>query len=208
MITGGDSYFINHHEEEITDGSGYMDDGYQLIIPNTIGWHSIAISYPIDSNIFSGSFTDRADMDGCIVEMIVAGKNVLTGALIADANIGDTEIFVSPTVLQYAKKGYFFEITDGVNSNVLGRVLSVDINTNKVTIETPLDNNFLAASPTYVLQTIYYVKNRHLSGTNRDIEISGSTHSSFLTANTPIYIYIYNFENVSKKLNFALEVFQ
>jgi len=209
MISGGEpSYFINHHDQEIDDGSGYMDDGFQFIIPASIGWHFTSVSYPIDTNIFSGSFTDRSDMDGCIVEMIVGGKNTLIGALTSDASIGDVEISVSPTVIQYTKKGYFLEITDGVNTNVLGRVLSIDVDSSKVTIDKPLTDDFSASSPTYVLQSIYYVKNRYLSGTNRDIEISGSTHSSFLPKNTVIHVYIYNFEAVEKKLNFSLEVFQ
>lgn len=69
------------------------------------------------------------------------------------------EIAVSSTVVNYTFIGYYIKLNDGTNIDDVGRVLSVNKNTNKIYVEFNPIHSFNAATPTYVLQTIYILKN-------------------------------------------------
>lgn len=68
------------------------------------------------------------------------------GAIVADVSIGDTVIYVSPDVFTYAYKGpCLASLSDGVNSEPLGRIKSLNPEASTVTVETPSTQAFTAA---------------------------------------------------------------
>ena len=72
------------------------------------------------------------------------------------------EISVQQTVMDNCYVGYCFKLFDGVNNNNVGHVIFKDNVNNKIYVEKNLTNTFLASSPTYIQQTIYYLENYHL----------------------------------------------
>lgn len=90
--------------------------------------------------------------------------NRTIGVLTADCNIGDTEITVSSTVIQYIKTGFLCKITDGVNISDLGLVINVDYKLNQISVETPLTSAFLASSPTYINMSVRFLGPHDLGG--------------------------------------------
>jgi len=68
------------------------------------------------------------------------------------------ELFVSSTVIIYTSTGYWISLYDGVNTNILGHVISVDKLNNKIYMSQNPSNSFSYTTPTYVLQTVYLTK--------------------------------------------------
>lgn len=85
------------------------------------------------------------DMVGDVVSVYVA-KDTVIGLLTANAASGSTTVNVSPSVFNYLVKGLEVSITDGVNTNTLGRATALDASAGTVTFETATTNNFLAGS--------------------------------------------------------------
>lgn len=67
-------------------------------------------------------------------------------------------VTVSPTVITYTQVGYYIKLVAGATSEELGRVLYIDSNNNKIYLEKNSTNTFSPASPTYVQQTAYLIK--------------------------------------------------
>ncbi len=55
---------------------------------------------------------------------VVADPEVTIGTLTANANIGETVLNVSSTVTDNAIKGMDVQLTDGVNTEELGRIIT------------------------------------------------------------------------------------
>lgn len=73
-------------------------------------------------------------------------------------------ISVSQTVIDNTCAGKYIKLDDGVNADVVDKVVSVDITNDKIYVETNLTNSFLAATPTYIKQTTYIMKDFELGG--------------------------------------------
>lgn len=68
------------------------------------------------------------------------------------------EIPVSQTVIDNVAVGYNIKMADGTNSDDMGRVLSVDTVNNKIYVENNAVNTFASATPTYIKQSVYSIK--------------------------------------------------
>ena len=67
-------------------------------------------------------------------------------------------LLVSSTVIDYVLIGYYIRLTDGVNADDVGRVISIDAESSIIYVENNLTNSYSPASPTYVQQTVYFIK--------------------------------------------------
>lgn len=69
------------------------------------------------------------------------------------------ELSVSQTVIDNTEVGFFIKLFNGVTTNDTKRVLSKDTVNNKIYVESNLTDTFLAASPTYIQQSVYFMYN-------------------------------------------------
>jgi hypothetical protein len=83
------------------------------------------------------------------------GKDSIIGVLVGNVFTGNTSIMVSNTVIQNIYIGYYLSITDGINTNMLGEVLS--ITDNILTFSGTITNNFLVGN--YVRMSVKPVDN-------------------------------------------------
>jgi len=83
-------------------------------------------SWPIPVSLKSGTIGVSEDMLGDELSVHVA-PNTLIGAIIQPLNIGDTSIYVSPTVLQNIKRGYYIGLYQAGSTGIeIAQVLSID----------------------------------------------------------------------------------
>lgn len=113
------------------------------------------------------------------------------------------QLNVSPTVIEHSEIGFHLKITDGVNSDDLGAIIYKDSNT--VYTEFAPTNTYSAASPTYVMMTVYVLKD-HQAGhpTNHTVGDSkiGGTH---VPANTIVYVTYKNNHNATQTLSGSVD---
>lgn len=124
------------------------------IIPSGITSEDYVWPYPI--SVLDFSFVTSTENKGDNIEIIVAPDTVI-GALGADANINDTELSVTSTVVENLMIGYRVEITDGINTEDLGWCTNINKNDYKITVQNPLTNAYSFTSPTYIKMSIYVV---------------------------------------------------
>jgi hypothetical protein len=74
------------------------------------------------------------------------------------------EINVEQTVIDNVAIGFYVSLFNGPNTDDLGRVLGVDKVNNKIYMETDPTNSYLAATPTYVRQSVRPIVDYELSG--------------------------------------------
>lgn len=86
-------------------------------------------------------------------------RNATIGALTASSAIGATTFSVSPTVIANALLGFEVRLTNGITTEELGQIKSIDKAANTITVSTAAVNAFSAASPTYVQFSVRPVKN-------------------------------------------------
>lgn len=102
----------------------------------------------------------------------------------------NTELSVSPTVATADPRGilgYEYRITDGVNADTVGRVISYT--SDKLYVEHSPTNSYSAASPTYVQMTIRVIKDEEMPGIDGQFNIGVSKiGATSVPANTPVYV--------------------
>ena len=110
------------------------------------------------------------------------------------------ELNVSASVVNNTLFGFGINLFDGVNSDNMGRVLKVDKEHSKIYVETHDVNDFLAISPTYVRQSIFYVKDWVLGNGPCDI-YENKISVCYLPPDTTITAYYKNNGNATKTFN-------
>jgi len=104
-------------------------------------------------------FVTTGDMMGDTLNLFVAPETVV-GALTQNVGIGDTVLHVSDSVLAIVAPGAFLiDLTDGVQTQSMGRVRSVDKAAKTLTVESAAVHNFGAATPTYVRFWVQMMRN-------------------------------------------------
>jgi len=153
---------------------------------------------------------------------VIAAPDTVIGALAANANSGDSEIVVSPTVMSNLKIGYSVTITDGVHSETfmcggLDTVNSV-VKLRKIIVNSEpnpsLAYSYLAATPTTIMMSIPYTMTTSLTDPfviirgGRDYP-SGTVAfgTTMIPANTKFRIRYKNNGVTAKKLYLDLQLF-
>lgn len=159
------------------------------------------VSWKFDVGLISGVIGVSANMIGDEMEVHIA-PNTLIGAIIAPLSIGDEKIYVSPTVTENIKIGYYFGIYQPGNTGIeLGRI--VEKGSGYVVIDKP---STVDANPgTYVamcIKIIPYVYFNHSSVIEIGKEIPTAQR---IPKNTIIRINYKNNNSVAKKISFFLE---
>lgn len=123
------------------------------------------------------------------MDMIVA-PNTQIGVLAAPIAPDDTTVFLSTTPMAWTKMNVGFNVTisDGVNTDEMGRVLAIDRALGTLTMETPAVHAF-AASTTPVLISIYVNRGfKFFGNANRLVVGDGKIGGSFVPKNTVVRI--------------------
>lgn len=99
-----------------------------------------SITWPFDTDIWVFEIYATQEMVNDSIRVITS-PNTVIGVITTDANISDTILNVSPTVLQYAAVGYDIKITHGIVTQELGRVKNVNTSNSQITVETPISTS-------------------------------------------------------------------
>jgi len=160
--------------------------------------------WPFDIAIMSGTLGVSEDMVGDDFSVDI-GPNTLIGALIAPLSVGDTSIYVSPTVIDNIKKGFYFGLYNGGGSTgvELGQVTNIDGPNSCITLDNPVD---VSANPgTYVAMCAKLIPNLYIHTTNV-VEIGKDLPTGQrIPKNLPVRVHYNNNNGVSKKISFFIE---
>lgn len=171
-----------------TNGAGkgyYMFEGDKMDIVH--GPNTMDKIFPFDIRIFGFQFFAAADNHKDKLDVIIA-PDTIVGVLVANADIGATTFYVSPTVIQYMDIGHHLKLSNGVDVvNDCGLVIAKDAVASTITVRTPTTHAF-TGMVTYVMLNIYIVKNLHIMGTGTYNIGYGTGDSKIIPANTTIRI--------------------
>lgn len=147
-------------EETIQTGGNYRMESISLDVDaNTTGTKNII--WPYDVSILSSRIQSEDIHKNDIMNLYVA-PNTIIGTLTSDANIGDTVLNVSSSVLPILEVGYLITLTDGVNTEIVGDCINIDTENSQITISNPLTQSFSSSSPTYIQMSIHVLRNFEL----------------------------------------------
>jgi hypothetical protein len=182
--------FVSITEEDTPTGGHFVGTSYKMVCPVGESLHNYLFPTPITAlSITINTTTDNQDD---VFSTIVA-PNTTIGIVTVTTAVSDTIVNVSLTAIQNLKLGYYVTLTDNVNTNQCGRVVSIDTVNNRITVETPLTNIFLSSSPTYVKMSVHAI-HEHIIGPPGIYQI-GTTKigGSYVPANITIQVkYINN----------------
>lgn len=124
--------------------------------PNTTSHTDIIWEYPI--SVYALSFITEERHKNDIINIQLSPDTII-GAVAYPTAPGNKTFYVTDTVLLFINMGYHVKITDGVNQDDLGRVISIDKANSTITTEYACQNMYSPYSPTYVRMTIYFIEN-------------------------------------------------
>jgi len=169
-----------------------------LDISSNVGTSYHEVSWPFNIGLKSGTLYISEDMVGDEMSVKIA-PNTIIGALISNLNVGDTSIYVSPTVIQNIKYGQYVGLPQ--QNKELGRV--VTIGSNYLTFTPASDTSANAGSYigmcAKIIPYVYF-------NTSGKIEIGKTvTTANRIPANTKIRIEYTNNTGTAKKVSFFIE---
>jgi hypothetical protein len=119
---------------------------------------------------------------------------------------GNTTINVTSTVTDNLNSGYYVNITDGVNNDLLGEVIDINAISGNITVETAATNSFSPLSPTYVQMTVKIADCLCINvGGLRYAFAEKKLGGKYIPKNTPLYIHYTNNSGNAKTFTYHLE---
>jgi len=164
----------------------------------------IDFSWPYAISLMSGTLGVSEDMVGDDFQVDV-GPNTLIGALIAPLSVGDTSIYVSPTVLENIKIDFYFGLYNaGGDTGVeLGQIIARDDANNCLTLGQPSPESATAGS--YVAMCAKIIPNLYIHSMNV-VEIGKDVPTGQrIPKNLPVRVHYHNNNGVAKKISFFIE---
>jgi len=161
-------------------------------------------TWPYDIAIMSGTLGVSNDMLGDELSIDI-GPNTLVGALIAPLNVGDTSIYVSPTVLENIKKGFYIGLYNaGGDTGVeIAQVIDRDDANSKLMLGAPSDVSANAGS--YIAMCAKLIPNLYLHSIDK-IEIGKDLPTGQrIPKNLPVRVDYHNNNSLAKKISFFVE---
>jgi hypothetical protein len=197
--------------EEPTQGR-YMVKTIVLDIPLAVSGPettTINHSFPFPIGLIEVVFTTEEEMKGDELLADMA-EYTTVGLITEDVDIGVTAttdgISTNLTGMQNIYAGYKLRITDGVNTEDLGRVINVNKDECKIIVEDEPTNAYLSSSPTYLQITIPMTD--IIIGPPKIYTLGNSTlGSTYIPKNTVGKFTYTNNEGSAKKLYIDIEYF-
>lgn len=124
------------------------------------------ISFPHDTYIWTSEFMSDSSMVGDEFNIIVS-PNTTIGVITTPSLTGATTFSVSSTIFTsgYVTRGVDLSISDGTNTQILGRVSDMDTVNQTITVENPLVIDYNPGS--YLLLNVYIVRNQYIGAANK-----------------------------------------
>lgn len=195
---------VSIREEDIFTNGNYFTWGQYFTAPaNSTYDHTWVFQHP--STVLQVNFHTDASMTGDKVWVLV-NPNTLVGTITADVTAGDTVINVSQTVIDNVYPGYQFVLTDGLNLDDPGYIVAKDTVNNTVTINNPVTNNYLAASPTYVQIGRYYIWDMKFGPPGVHLVGDGKIGGTYIPAGTTALVRYQNNGGSPKDITFDVEM--
>jgi hypothetical protein len=183
-------------EEPVKTGGSYQSRTLACSVPASAGPHDFNFTFPHPISLLSADYTDESNMVNDRVDVEV-GPDVVVGVITADVAVDDTTITVDATSIANCKLGHRLKIDNGVTLDDLGRVTGKTSTT--LTFETPAQNIYLAAAPTYVKRTVRMVHDLQLTGSGMVYSIGTSKiGGSYIPAGIVIRVVYTNNDGTSK----------
>jgi len=205
IVDTRDSNIVNINQEDTTTGQHFLWDT-QTFTALANQTTSYSFSYPMNVSVIEAQYVSALENVGDSWSWIIA-PNTIVGAITWQVDVGNTIINVTSTVTDNIKVGYYVNLFDGVNTEDLGRVLSVDPVLGSITVETPSTQSFSAASPTYVRMNIYFMKDAVFGHPWLTVFGEGKIKSSFVPANTVVQVnYTNNDVATDKEITVYIEL--
>lgn len=143
---------------------------------------------------------------GDLVNTYVA-PNTIIGIITQNVTLGDTNIVVSDSVLQYLNIGYLLTISNGNQSINMGQCIDIKKDSKTIFCEKSANMNINSSNTSFVYMTIQNVKNMYFTQPETINLATKTIGSSFLPKNTKISIEYTNNSNTPKIFKFYLEMF-
>jgi hypothetical protein len=133
----------------------------------------------------------------------ISGENTTIGIITQVAEIGNTTINVSTSVIKYAYIGLYLRITDGVNESECARIIAIDPVALTVKFETALTYDFAQGS--YFQVSKYFVKNYKLISIGSHQMGSSKIGGGYVSLGVNGICRYTNTSNTTKKISFSIE---
>jgi hypothetical protein len=170
------------------------------------------VSYPFDMYIWQMSIAQIPANIGDQLTVAVAPDTVI-GYVTAECMSGTKLLYVSNTVIENITRGSEIGLTNGVNTEYPGRVITIDKVNGIVHMENDLTHTYAGPSgyipQTYVLVTIYPIRNITFDTAERLIIGNKGLKTRMIPANTPIRVIYYDntISTVAVKLYVLIEYY-
>jgi hypothetical protein len=194
---------VKIQEENTPTGGNFKTETRKMsVTANSTDTADYTFDIPIA--VYSIYFITTSDHEGDELKLAIAPDTTI-GVITSDVNSAETEISVNSTVTDNTEVGFNVKITDGTNTDDLGRVLAIDKTNGTITVQTATTNSFLAATPTYIQQTLCRVENYEI-GPPWEYSIGASKiGGSYVPANTVVRVIYTNNGNTDIDIVFRLE---
>jgi hypothetical protein len=164
----------------------------------------VDFTWPYDIALMSGTLGISEDMVGDDFTIDV-GPNTLVGALIQPLNVGDVSVYVSPTVLENIRIGYYLGLyVPGGNDGIeISQVIDRDDENYCLSLLNPSDVSANAGS--YVAMCAKIIPTLFLHSMDK-VEIGKDIPTGQrIPAKLPVRVHYHNNNGVAKKVSFFVE---
>jgi hypothetical protein len=161
-------------------------------------------SWPGDILIWLTEFNFDTDNIGDLMS-IMAAPNTIIGVLTQNESASTTLLHVSSTVIDNVVRGLDLVISDGVNTDSVGIIQSIDKVNYTITMDTPTVNAFNAGS--YVILNFNVIQDIHPCTAGPITIGSKGLTGKVLPANTLLRLIYKNNNGAAKKICIRLEYY-
>jgi hypothetical protein len=194
---------ITIQQESTPTGGNFKAETFK-ITSNAQGETDAQLSWPFNISLLQLSFMTTTDNEGDLLTIEIP-SNVVVGTITQNVTAGDTVINVSASVTSIVAIGYYITISDGTNTDALGRVLAISTADSTITMETGSTNAYQSSSPTYVYMTVSPLNNFEFGPSQQYTLGQSSLRTSSIPASTSIVIRYFNNSSTAKSLVFNYE---
>jgi hypothetical protein len=181
-------------EEDTPTGGHFKAVSYEMICPPGKSTHDF--SFPFAISALTTRFNASAPHQGDTVELSVA-PDVNVGFLTQAVSSGVREFIVSSTAAAYLKLGFYMKLSDGVNTDNLGRIIHVNKNTNTIRTEFTTTHPFGVSPITFVKMTIKPIDDFKIGFPGSYVIGTGKIGGSYIPANFTIRIEYTNIHDTT-----------
>jgi hypothetical protein len=195
---------IKIKEETTPTGGNFRCETKVLTIAaNTADTIDFVYKYPVC--VYAIYFVTTSGHEGDIINGTIS-PNTLIGTITQNVDQNDTVLTVSDSVINNVMIGYDITITDGTNTDSLGKILSIDKTNKQITMENAAIHNFLTSTPTTVLLTVKIIENYEIGPPNQYIIGDSKIGGMYIPANIVMQLVYQNKStDTTKKIIFKVE---